>query len=252
MDTINMENKETSTEKSAHIADAKNTPRRGRPKKASSTKEVAPIKTIKSDKAVKMDKPLKVSSTKTVAQVDKNLQTNQSLQISNMASSRKSKQCNTIQEGQKTAHCRAQDTFHKEHCTHRHDAKACHEHHSLHPYHTHGTDHQHDHVSCHDHHSRHDSQPQHALGQNHPCFERAQRVKKKRKLAKIGMTASLGLLTITAFSHILPYTKRTHTIAGLAMLGFSLWHANLYKSPHKKKASTKKHIQENLEQVESC
>ncbi|AII14879.1 hypothetical protein CIG11343_1010 [Campylobacter iguaniorum] len=50
----------------------------------------------------------------------------------------------------------------------------------------------------------------------------------QRKTAKICMATSLGILTITAFNTKNKTSAKLHTIAGIAMVGFSLWHANLY------------------------
>lgn len=255
MDTIKDETAEQGNLTSWQVpANTTEKSRRGRPKKETNATGVATKKTKKTDKigaTEKKDTPVKIRSSKSVAQKDTETQTRQAVQTSKIAQAKK-----RLQEGN-DKHCLALDATHKEKCAHRTDAHACHAHHTLHPYHAHhhGTE-DNGTVSgaCHEHHTHHDCHPhheaQHTLPPHHPCFERAQKIKMKRKIAKIGMTASLGLLTLTGFSHVLPYTKKTHAIAGLAMLGFSLWHANLYKNPHKKNVTKKKKNQE--EQTKSA
>ncbi len=57
-------------------------------------------------------------------------------------------------------------------------------------------------------------------------------IAKQRKIAKIGLASSLALTTITGFvKH--RHSKKIHTAAGIALVGFSLWHANLYGKPKK-------------------
>jgi len=51
----------------------------------------------------------------------------------------------------------------------------------------------------------------------------------QRKLAKVALVTSMGLLTVTGFTKALPFSNKVHTLAGIALLGFSLWHVNLYK-----------------------
>lgn len=49
----------------------------------------------------------------------------------------------------------------------------------------------------------------------------------QRQIAKVGMTASLGVLLWTAMRggrRLMKY----HTAAGIALMGFSLWHLSLY------------------------
>lgn len=60
-------------------------------------------------------------------------------------------------------------------------------------------------------------------------------MKTKRELAKIGMTAGLGIAVATA-----PFLKRSRTIknlhtgAGLILTGFAIWHQSLYRPAGKK------------------
>lgn len=56
----------------------------------------------------------------------------------------------------------------------------------------------------------------------------------KKELAKIGMTASMGITVATAFFMKNKLMKNLHVIAGTALVGFSLWHHTLYQ-PSKKK-----------------
>ncbi|AHE94231.1 helicase [Campylobacter fetus] len=56
----------------------------------------------------------------------------------------------------------------------------------------------------------------------------------QRKSAKIALSASLGILTITAFNMKNKKAAKLHTIAGAAMVGFSLWHAGLYGTKYAK------------------
>lgn len=62
----------------------------------------------------------------------------------------------------------------------------------------------------------------------------------KKEFAKIGMTASLGLTATTAFFLKNRTLKYVHTGAGLALVGFSLWHHLLYQAD--KTTSTRKSI----------
>ncbi|MFA7084480.1 MAG: hypothetical protein WC141_08105 [Arcobacteraceae bacterium] len=55
----------------------------------------------------------------------------------------------------------------------------------------------------------------------------------KKELAKIGMTASMGITVATAFFMKNKFMKNLHIVAGTSLVGFSLWHHLLYQS-HKK------------------
>lgn len=55
----------------------------------------------------------------------------------------------------------------------------------------------------------------------------------KKELAKIGMTASMGITVATAFYMKNKFIKNLHVVAGTALVGFSLWHHMLYQ-PSKK------------------
>ena len=56
----------------------------------------------------------------------------------------------------------------------------------------------------------------------------------KKEIAKIGMTASLGITVATSFYMKNRLAKRVHVVAGAALIGFSLWHHLLYQ-PQKNK-----------------
>ncbi|MDR1614628.1 MAG: hypothetical protein LBS26_03560 [Campylobacteraceae bacterium] len=60
----------------------------------------------------------------------------------------------------------------------------------------------------------------------------------KKEIAKVGMTASLGILTISAFMLKNKSAKKVHVAAGAALIGFSYWHHTLYQSKEQKRAKT--------------
>jgi hypothetical protein len=60
----------------------------------------------------------------------------------------------------------------------------------------------------------------------------------KKELAKIGMTGALGITVATSLYMKNKTMKRLHTAAGVALVGFSLWHHLLYQ-PDKKESKTK-------------
>ncbi|MCV6608059.1 MAG: hypothetical protein OIF32_07605 [Campylobacterales bacterium] len=57
----------------------------------------------------------------------------------------------------------------------------------------------------------------------------------KKELAKIGMTASLGITVATSFNMKNKLMKNLHVGAGFALVGFSLWHHMLYQPTGKDK-----------------
>ena len=59
--------------------------------------------------------------------------------------------------------------------------------------------------------------------------------KDKKKVAKAGMTVSLGSLVLTGLMHFKGH-KSLHTWSGIALLGFSFWHHRLNKRKSKKQA----------------
>ncbi len=64
---------------------------------------------------------------------------------------------------------------------------------------------------------------------------RAAELKRRRSLAKTGMTASLGVLAATGIMEGLgnrrSAVKTLHLVSGFALIGFSLWHYSLYSQP---------------------
>ena len=58
----------------------------------------------------------------------------------------------------------------------------------------------------------------------------------KKEIAKIGMTVALGVTVGTALFWNVKKMKNLHTGAGVALVGFSLWHHFLYQ-PEKKAAA---------------
>ena len=59
-----------------------------------------------------------------------------------------------------------------------------------------------------------------------------QTVATQRKLAKTGMGVSMGVLVWTAMARSRK-VMRYHTLAGVALLGFTVWHMALYKARNK-------------------
>ena len=60
----------------------------------------------------------------------------------------------------------------------------------------------------------------------------------KKEIAKIGMTASLGIVTATSFYMKNDFMKNLHIGSGVALIGFSFWHHMLYQ-PDKREKSEK-------------
>ncbi len=71
----------------------------------------------------------------------------------------------------------------------------------------------------------------------------------KREIAKIGMTATMGITVATSFYMKNRFMKNLHIGAGVGLVGFSLWHHFLYQPDKKKdekkgvKISSKKEIE---------
>lgn len=59
-----------------------------------------------------------------------------------------------------------------------------------------------------------------------------QSIATQRKLAKTGMGASMGVLVWSAMVRGRK-AMRYHTLAGVALLGFTVWHIALYKARNK-------------------
>lgn len=57
----------------------------------------------------------------------------------------------------------------------------------------------------------------------------------KKEIAKIGMTASMGITVATSFYMKNRLMKNLHIGAGVALVGFSFWHHMLYQPENKVK-----------------
>ncbi len=57
----------------------------------------------------------------------------------------------------------------------------------------------------------------------------------KKEIAKIGMTTTLGATVVTSMFMKNKKMKKIHVGAGVAFVGFALWHHLLYKSEKSKK-----------------
>jgi len=75
----------------------------------------------------------------------------------------------------------------------------------------------------------------------------------KKELAKIGMTASLGITVATSFYMKNKTMKNLHIGAGVALVGFSFWHHMLYQPSRPKKSDkqVQKGTQEELSEKTS-
>jgi len=73
----------------------------------------------------------------------------------------------------------------------------------------------------------------------------------KKEVAKIGMAASLGVVTATSFYLKSSLMKNLHLGSGVALIGFSFWHHMLYQSDKKERASKKLKNIQNKEKIES-
>ncbi len=58
----------------------------------------------------------------------------------------------------------------------------------------------------------------------------------QKEIAKVGMTVSMGLTVATAFKMKSKNMKNLHVTAGVALVGFSLWHHMMYQGKNKVKA----------------
>ncbi len=61
----------------------------------------------------------------------------------------------------------------------------------------------------------------------------------KKELAKIGMTATMGITVVTSLYMKNKTMKYLHVGAGVALVGFSYWHHTLYQGDKKKKKAKK-------------
>lgn len=60
-------------------------------------------------------------------------------------------------------------------------------------------------------------------------------LEKQREIAKVGMGVSLALTASTALLMKNPTASKLHTLSGVALVGFSLWHYSLYPKAHASK-----------------
>lgn len=65
----------------------------------------------------------------------------------------------------------------------------------------------------------------------------------KKEIAKIGMTASMGITVATSFYMKNKFMKNLHIGAGVALVGFSFWHHMLYQP--EKKVKNKSTVEED-------
>lgn len=68
----------------------------------------------------------------------------------------------------------------------------------------------------------------------------------QKEIAKIGMTASMGITVATSFAMKNRLMKNLHVGAGMALVGFSLWHHLLYQPERKKKQTPEEDINEEV------
>ena len=73
----------------------------------------------------------------------------------------------------------------------------------------------------------------------------------KKEIAKIGMTASLGIVTATSFYMKNDLIKNLHIGSGVALIGFSFWHHMLYQSDKKEKSLSVSKSQQKTEKTKS-
>ncbi len=57
----------------------------------------------------------------------------------------------------------------------------------------------------------------------------------KKEIAKIGMTATLGATVVSSMFMKNKSIKKLHVGAGVALVGFAIWHHTLYLSNKKNK-----------------
>ncbi len=69
----------------------------------------------------------------------------------------------------------------------------------------------------------------------------------KKEVAKIGMTTSLAVVVGTSFAMDSKAMKNLHIGAGVALVGFSLWHHMLYQPSKKSKASVAESLPQEVE-----
>ncbi|CAM3497021.1 MULTISPECIES: hypothetical protein [Helicobacter] len=78
-----------------------------------------------------------------------------------------------------------------------------------------------------------ESQTSKPLGKRNPKFTKSY-MEMKREMAKIGMTTTLLLTSGSALFVKNRVAKAVHIGAGVALVGFCIWHASLYPKEHNK------------------
>lgn len=74
----------------------------------------------------------------------------------------------------------------------------------------------------------------------------------KKEIAKIGMTASMGITVATSMYMKTKFMKRLHVVAGVALVGFSYWHHTLYQPAKKKdKKEQLPKVKESVEKTDT-
>lgn len=68
----------------------------------------------------------------------------------------------------------------------------------------------------------------------------------QRKVAKIGVGVSLGLVTLSAFGMKNKAIKAAHIISGIALVGFSIYHHGLYNGGFAERAIKNARKKRNL------
>lgn len=68
----------------------------------------------------------------------------------------------------------------------------------------------------------------------------------KKEIAKIGMTATLGTTVVTSMFMKNKAMKKLHVGAGVALIGFAIWHHSLYIPIKKKNKQIEKEQKEEI------
>jgi hypothetical protein len=76
--------------------------------------------------------------------------------------------------------------------------------------------------------------------------QRKQILQASRSAAKVGMGTAMGVLVYTGFKRGRKYMN-AHTWAGMALLGFTLWHIYLYQP--KRRSAAKRHAKVKRKQA---
>lgn len=71
---------------------------------------------------------------------------------------------------------------------------------------------------------------------------RALSLAKQKELAKTGMIITMGATLVTACFMKGKAAKRLHVVAGIGLVGFSIWHHRLYQAPKIVAAKEKQNV----------